>query len=94
MNYSKFTHLQNQAGIVINRKILAELAVYEPYSFKSIVDVAKAYDQSDLQLINGSVKQSLLLEQINMSRLQISDTPGSELEPAHEPEEARENAQQ
>ena len=42
--YSRFTHQQNQASIVMNRKILSELAVYEPYSFKAIVDVAKAVE--------------------------------------------------
>ena len=30
----------------MNRKILSELAVYEPYSFKAIVDVAKAVEAS------------------------------------------------
>ena len=29
-SYSKLMHAQNQAGIVIDRKILSEIAVYEP----------------------------------------------------------------
>eukprot|EP01047_Picozoa_sp_COSAG01_P035835 COSAG01_NODE_2770_length_7102_cov_5.735399_13_plen_262_part_00 len=40
--YARFTHQQNQAGIVLNRKVLSELAAYEPYSFKAVVDVARA----------------------------------------------------
>eukprot|EP01048_Picozoa_sp_COSAG05_P037937 COSAG05_NODE_17976_length_316_cov_0.705069_1_plen_55_part_10 len=45
-SYSQFTHQQNLASIVVNRKILSELAIYEPYSFKAIVDVARAAHSS------------------------------------------------
>lgn len=41
MVYSQFIHGLKVAGIEINRKMLAELAVNEPASFKALVDQAK-----------------------------------------------------
>jgi len=34
--------MQNNSGIVLDRKILSGLAMYEPFSFKAVVDVVKA----------------------------------------------------
>ena len=45
-SYSQFTHQQNLASVVLNRKVLSELAIYEPYSFKAVVDVARAAQHS------------------------------------------------
>ena len=42
LSYSKFIQLQNQSGIVLDRKILSGLAMYEPFSFKAVVDVVQA----------------------------------------------------
>jgi len=42
INYSQFIHGLNQAGINLNRKMLAELAVTEPATFETIVGQAKA----------------------------------------------------
>jgi len=42
MSYSKFMHGLKQAGVVMNRKILADLAVADPNAFAKLVDVAKA----------------------------------------------------
>lgn len=41
MNYSRFMHGLKQAGIEINRKALADLAVREPAAFAELVDQAK-----------------------------------------------------
>ena len=41
ISYSKFISGLNKAGIEINRKMLAELAVNDSKSFKNIVDIAK-----------------------------------------------------
>ena len=38
MNYSRFIMCLNRSNINLDRKILAELAVNEPYSFKSVLD--------------------------------------------------------
>lgn len=68
MSYSRFTHDQNLAGIVLNRKILAELAVYEPWSFKSIVDVVKASEQSSTAGADSEqLQQALVMNRIAMA---------------------------
>lgn len=41
LSYSKFIHKLKQSNIVLNRKILAELAENEPEIFKKIVETAK-----------------------------------------------------
>ena len=38
LNYSRFIMCLNRSNVTLDRKILAELAVNEPYSFKSVVD--------------------------------------------------------
>ncbi len=42
MNYSTFIHGLKTAGIVINRKILADLAVNDKAAFATLVEAAKA----------------------------------------------------
>ena len=42
LTYSKFVNGLTKAGIEIDRKVLADLAVHEPLAFKSIVDQAQA----------------------------------------------------
>ncbi len=42
LNYSKFINGLNLAGIEVDRKVLADLAVHEPEAFTAIVDQAKA----------------------------------------------------
>lgn len=42
MTYSRFIHGLSTAGIEIDRKVLAELAVSEPAAFKALVDQAQA----------------------------------------------------
>jgi large subunit ribosomal protein L20 len=67
-SYSRFTHGQNLAGVVLNRKILAELAVYEPWSFKSVVDVVRASDQSaSVGLHSTQLQQALIVDRITMA---------------------------
>ena len=41
LTYSKFINGLIKAGIEIDRKVLADLAVYEPAAFKTIVDQAQ-----------------------------------------------------
>ena len=36
--YSRFMHGLQQENVHINRKVLSELAMYEPFSFKALVD--------------------------------------------------------
>ena len=42
LTYGKFIHGLTKAGIEVDRKVLAELAVSEPAAFKSIVEKAKS----------------------------------------------------
>ena len=42
LTYSKFINGLNSAGIEVDRKVLADLAVHEPEAFGAIVDQAKA----------------------------------------------------
>ncbi|MBD5150706.1 MAG: 50S ribosomal protein L20 [Oscillibacter sp.] len=42
MNYSTFMHGLKTAGVVIDRKMLAELAVNNEAAFKKLVEMAKA----------------------------------------------------
>jgi len=41
INYSTFIYGLNKSNIELNRKILADLAINEPYSFKAVVDEIK-----------------------------------------------------
>ena len=41
LTYSEFIHRLNVKGIEINRKILADLAMNEPASFKALIDSLK-----------------------------------------------------
>jgi len=42
MSYSRFMHGLKLAGVELDRKILADMAVNEPTSFATLIDVAKA----------------------------------------------------
>ncbi len=41
ISYSKFIAGLTRAGIVINRKMLSEIAIQDPVGFKTIVEIAK-----------------------------------------------------
>ncbi|KAL7464058.1 hypothetical protein ACHAXS_004392 [Conticribra weissflogii] len=41
LSYSNFIAMQNKSGVTLDRKILSDLAMYEPFSFKAVVDVVK-----------------------------------------------------
>jgi len=41
MSYSNFINMQGKSGVVLDRKILSGLAMYEPFSFKAVVNVVQ-----------------------------------------------------
>ncbi len=41
LSYSKFIFGMNQAGIILNRKVLAEMAVHDFEAFKAVAVIAK-----------------------------------------------------
>jgi len=42
MRYNEFIHGLSKAGVTIDRKMLSQLAIYEPKGFASLVDIARA----------------------------------------------------
>lgn len=42
ISYSQFMHGLKQAGVGLDRKVLADIAVHDSGTFKQLVDVAKA----------------------------------------------------
>lgn len=42
LSYSRFMHGLKVAGVGMNRKMLAEVAIHDPEGFNSLVDVARA----------------------------------------------------
>lgn len=41
VNYGNFMHGLLKENIQLNRKVLSELSMHEPYSFKALVDVSR-----------------------------------------------------
>ncbi|KAL3678053.1 hypothetical protein R1sor_021009 [Riccia sorocarpa] len=41
VNYGQLMHGLNTENVQLNRKVLSELAMHEPYSFKTLVDVSR-----------------------------------------------------
>lgn len=41
MNYARFIDGLNKAGVELDRKVMAEMAVNDPAAFKKLVDIAK-----------------------------------------------------
>ncbi|MDR0625092.1 MAG: 50S ribosomal protein L20 [Holosporales bacterium] len=41
MTYSSFMHGLHQAGVVLDRKVMAELAVHKPFEFKAVIEASK-----------------------------------------------------
>eukprot|EP00127_Corallochytrium_limacisporum_P000689 Clim_evm8s23 gene=Clim_evmTU8s23 len=49
INYSRFMHTLQHEKILLNRKVLAQLAVYEPLTFKSLVNLCSVAGNVPLQ---------------------------------------------
>ncbi|CAH2037311.1 unnamed protein product, partial [Thlaspi arvense] len=41
VNYGNFIHGLSKENVQLNRKVLSELSMHEPYSFKALVDVSR-----------------------------------------------------
>lgn len=41
VNYGEFMNGLSKENIGLNRKVLSEIAMHEPYSFKSLVDISR-----------------------------------------------------
>ncbi|KAI4464514.1 39s ribosomal protein l20 [Holotrichia oblita] len=47
INYYTFREALTRCGILLNRKVLADLACWEPQSFKALTDIARERTQQD-----------------------------------------------
>ena len=61
LSYSKFINGLDKAGIEINRKMLSELAISEPETFKKLVETAK--DALDGKVSKPEVKEEVKKEE-------------------------------
>ena len=60
ISYSKFINGLNKAGVIINRKMLSELAISSPESFTELVKVAK--DALNGKVAKAEVKETKKVE--------------------------------
>ncbi len=56
ISYSKFINGLNIAGVVVNRKMLSEIAIDNPQAFTNLVEVAKAALNGDTKAIEKASK--------------------------------------
>ena len=56
ISYSKFINGLNIAGVVVNRKMLSEIAIDNPQAFTNLVEVAKAALNGDTKAIAKASK--------------------------------------
>ncbi len=54
MTYNRFTQGLKLAGVEVDRKVLAELAVSDPTAFSALVEVARAALPADAQAQNAT----------------------------------------
>ena len=69
LNYSRFIFGLNNSNIILNRKILAQLAANEPFSFKSVIDEVRVqanipeFKKHSIQdMIRGNLITSAVLD--------------------------------
>merc|ERR1712194_422688 len=91
VSYSQMMHGLSQSNIILDRKVLSELAVYEPVSFAAVVDAAKEVDtvqrlSETARNLEASQADSLLMECI---RKATRNNPVTAQDTLPEPQAAR-----
>ncbi len=66
ISYSKFINGLNKAGVIINRKMLSELAIENPKAFSDLVKVAN-------DALNGKVKKAEVKETVKAEKAESTD---------------------
>lgn len=61
MNYGNFMHGLMKENIQLNRKVLSELSMHEPYSFKALVDVSRSAFPGNKKAIVPPKKEGLAI---------------------------------
>lgn len=73
MKYSRFINGLNRAGIEVNRKMLAELAVNDAKAFAQLVELAKN------GLVNDPVVKNVVVEEMAEEVAVVEETPAVDL---------------
>lgn len=62
VNYEAFREVLTRENVLLNRKTLADLACWEPYTFKSLTDIAKqSASQHGLDYTKGTSIPKVIL---------------------------------
>lgn len=72
ISYSKFINGLTKAGIVINRKMLSEVAIDNPQAFTELVKVAK-------DALNGKVTETKTTKKAETKKVEVKETTGTDL---------------
>ena len=81
INYSRFIWALNRSNVILNRKILSDLAANEPYSFKAVVDEMKVIGQleekkkSEISYLEAFSKGYLVNKEIKPKEEVKEETP-------------------
>lgn len=65
MDYSTFREGLARTNIMLNRKVLSELACWEPYTFKALTDIAN--EKASMDGLNG-IKQDIPKDPLVVTR--------------------------
>lgn len=75
INYSRFTHNMVRTNIVINRKLLSQLAIFEPTTFKSITYLAMAKERGNQGLkglLDPVPREPRVLQRVKVARKMLA----------------------
>ena len=74
ISYSKFINGLNKAGVVINRKMLSELAIDNPKAFTELVAVAQAaLDGKVVKKETKTAKKEVVEETTDLSKMTVAE---------------------
>jgi hypothetical protein len=73
MSYSRFINGLKNAGVEVDRKILAELAVYDPEAFAQLVEVASANSEEKSQAAEKDVSAKGSTDKAASGKLDAGD---------------------
>lgn len=72
MEYSTFREGLARNNIMLNRKVLSELACWEPYTFKALTDISN--EKANLDGLNG-IKRDIPKESLVITRGMLKPDP-------------------
>ena len=73
ISYSKFINGLNKAGVTFNRKMLSELAIDNPTSFASLVEIAKKGLENKLVEKKAAKKETKKETKEDISKLTVAE---------------------